>query len=137
MLSSEYRVLRTTYWTSILLALLLVLLFETGILPDGQLAHLEGPGIIVTAVMEVLTIVLIPVALKFVAFSAVRRRIDSATARGILHIFLVRHALLALPLLANTLLYYLFQGVAFGYLAIISLLSMAFIAPGQLLNQQK
>jgi len=41
----------------------------------------------------------------------------------------LRLSLLALPLVANTLLYYAFLNVAFGYLGIILFLSILFVRP--------
>ena len=40
-------------------------------------------------------------------------------------------SLLADPMLINTLLYYVFMNVAFGYMAIIGLLSMVFVYPSK------
>ena len=37
--------------------------------------------------------------------------------------------MLCLPMVANTLLYYIYMNVAFGYMAIILLLSLCFVLP--------
>ena len=77
--------------------------------------------------MELLTLCIIPVSLRLFKFGAVSRRLVSA--ESLLKYGMVRMLMLCLPMLANTLLYYLYMNVAFGYMAIIVFLCLAFVLP--------
>ena len=123
------RILTCAFTAPIVLALLLVLLFETDLLPYGTLTELKHAEFITAIIMELLTIAVIPLALKLFKLRPVAARLNSP---GQLARFgLVRILLLATPMVANTLLYYLFMNVAFGYMGIILLLCMVFITPTQ------
>ena len=77
--------------------------------------------------MELLTLCIIPMSLRLFKFGAVSRRLVSA--ESLLKYGMVRMLMLCLPMLANTLLYYLYMNVAFGYMAIIVFLCLAFVLP--------
>lgn len=106
----------------------IVVLCESGLLPEGVLKTADGSTeFAAVVVMELLTICVIPVALRLFKWKAVARRV--ATAEGLLRMGLVRLLMLCVPMLANTVLYYLYVNVAFGYLGIILFLCMAFVLP--------
>ena len=107
---------------------LAMLLFETGLLESGMLAGADANGEFLAAmVMELLTIAFIPFALKMFKLRYVASRLVSPEA--LLRFGLVRLALVVVPMLVNTLLYYLYLNVAFGYLAIILALCLFFVFP--------
>ena len=54
---------------------------------------------------------------------------DYYWAKAMLRWGTVRLAMLCVPMVLNTWLYYQFMNVAFGYMAIIGLLSLAFVYP--------
>lgn len=117
------------YIGSIVLAAVMVVLYETQTILEGALAgDVQGEFLAVT-VMELLTICSIPVALRLFKFRKVREIIERKKAEGLYLMALVRMALICLPMLVNTLLYYLYMAPAFGYMAIIGFISMAFITP--------
>ena len=117
-------------FTLVPLALVAVamLLFETGLLDSGLLAGADvGREFLAATVMEIVTIAFIPLALKLFKLRCVASRLVSAEA--LLKFGIVRLALIVVPMLVNTLLYYLYLNVAFGYLAIILGLCLFFVFP--------
>lgn len=114
---------------SIALAVALVVLYETDTLLPGAFAGMGNEGFIVLALMELATICLIPLALRLFKFKAVGGKLVASGAKSLLVWGSLRMAMLCLPLVANTLLYYLFMDVAFGYMALICLVCLTFIYP--------
>ena len=107
---------------------LAVVLFETDLLPCGVLRGQQVDFEFVAAVaMEILTIAFIPLALKLFKLRAVAKRLR--TPQALLCLGSLRLAMLTVPMVVNTLLYYLFMNVAFGYLAIILALCIFFVFP--------
>ena len=105
---------------------LAVVLFETDLLPCGVLRGQQVDFEFVAAVaMEILTIASIPLALKLFKLRAVAKRLR--TPQALLCLGSLRLAMLTVPMVVNTLLYYLFMNVAFGYLAIILALCIFFV----------
>ena len=51
------------------------------------------------------------------------------SAEALLRFGMTRLLALCLPMVINTILYYLYMNVAFGYLAIVLLLALTFIVP--------
>ena len=104
---------------------LAVVLFETDLLPCGVLRGQQVNFEFVAAVaMEILTIAFIPLALKLFKLRAVAKRLR--TPQALLCLGSLRLAMLTV---VNTLLYYLFMNVSFGYLAIILALCIFFVFP--------
>lgn len=121
-------ILMRTCVAFVVVALALTVLFETDIMPCGILKGRDGSGEFVAAmIMELFTICVIPVALRLFRFSRVARSLISAEA--LLRWGLLRLVMLCVPLVANTLLYYLYMNVAFGYMGIILFLCLAFVLP--------
>ncbi len=110
-------------------AVAMVLLYETETLIPGRFAGCGNEGFIVLSLMELATICLIPLALRLFKFKAVSRRLGVNGANALLEWGSLRMAMLCLPLVANTLLYYLFMDVAFGYMAFICIVCLTFIYP--------
>lgn len=120
-------ILTRAYIAFLAVVALIAVLGETGIIPNGVIAHLTIAEYHAAIVMELLTICVIPVALRLFKFGAVARRLPSRKA--LLPWGLLRMAMLGVPMLANAVLYYLFYNVAFGYMAIILFLCFFFINP--------
>ena len=118
-------------WSMVALALLVVVLFETGVLEFG---YYVGDGttqaeFLLTTMMELLTLAMIPLALKLFKFRRVHddlvsRKTDALRKWGILRLLM-----LLIPLLVNTLLYYAYANVAYGYMAIILVIVLPFVYP--------
>ena len=85
---------------------------------------------VIQMVMILLTLGLVPFALRLFRFGFVRRQLIAQREQALLRWGLVRISILGLLLTTNTLLYYLYAyEPAFGYLAVMVLLCMPFILP--------
>ena len=117
-------------WTVVTLSLAVVVLFETDVLSFGLCAGTgEQTEFIVTTLMELLTLAMIPLALKLFKFGPVHADLVSRKADALRKWGLLRLLMLLLPLLVNTLLYYIYANVAFGYMAIILVIVLPFVYP--------
>lgn len=86
---------------------------------------------ICTTIMELLTICLIPVALKLMKLAVISKRIRQRGNKGYLAAASARLAILGVPMAANAVLYSLCKAVPFAYLAIIGAISLAFVYPAE------
>ncbi|SES98837.1 hypothetical protein [Prevotella sp. kh1p2] len=126
-------ILTLEFWLPVALSLIIVVLYETEWLADGVWATDKSLEFVIATVMELLTICLIPLALRLFKFKHIHRQLHQAPEdvrwSSLLRYGSLRLNMLCLPLLVNTLLYYLFMNVAFGYMAIILLLCLFFVYP--------
>lgn len=125
-----YKILNTIFGASLCLSAAMILLFETDLLPTGVCHSVDNATefVAVTA-MELLTLCIIPVALRLFRFDAVAKRMVSAEA--LCRWGSLRLLMLCVPMVLNTLLYYLYMNVAFGYMGIILFLCLFFVAPSK------
>jgi len=115
---------------SLLAAIAIIALFESETLIPGLIEKGSQTEFLLLALMEMLTVCVIPAALRLFKLKAVRRDIASAPARGLRRWGALRMAMLCGAMLANTLLYYVTPlNVAFGYMAIICLICLIFVSP--------
>lgn len=121
--------LRSTFWLFCLLEVCIVACYECGLYVEGGFAGNITSEFITATVMELLTIIIIPIALKMMKWGAVRAVIRNQKEAGYYRMALNRLWLLLIPMLANTLCYYLFMNVAFAYMAIVLAISLAFVYP--------
>ena len=84
---------------------------------------------IVTTLMELLTLASVPLALKLFRFKKTHNDLTARKAEALRTWGLLRLGLLALLLIANTLLYYIYMNTAFGYMALIIVVCLPFIYP--------
>lgn len=117
------------FWIPIAAAAAIAVLYETEVLLPGQLTASTQLDFIVTIVMQLAAIGLIPLALRMFKFAPIATRLQTGKERALKPLGTVRILLLGIPLVADTLFYYLFMNTAFGYLALIILLCMAFVYP--------
>lgn len=113
----------------IVVALLMVVVYETGILTPGALGGEKTAEFPVLTLMELLTVGIIPLALYLFRIPAVSRALMDKPEEALRKWGLVRILMIGLTMVANTLLYYLFMNASFGYMAIIAAISMLFIYP--------
>jgi membrane protease YdiL (CAAX protease family) len=124
------QILMTVFLSAIILSLFMVIVFENDWLPVGSYAGESQTEFYVAVIMEIVTICVIPVALKLFKFRSVRQKLVSEnSSRELLRWGGLRLGMLCLPMVVNTLLYYLFMNVAFGYMGIILFLCLFFIVP--------
>lgn len=117
------------FWVMIIIPVIVAILYETDVLLAGDLAIAgnESAEFIATIVMELLTLAAIPSALRL--FKMAGDKICDEVS--LMRFSLIRLAILLGPLWGNTLLYYLFMNATFGYMAIITLIAMAFVYPAK------
>ena len=124
------RLLAAEMYTGVIVALAIVLLYENEILLPGSFSDCVNGEFITVSAMEVLTICMLPLALRLFKFKKVSAALASGRERALLRWGGLRMAMLCVPMTANTLLYYLFGlNVAFGYMGMICLLCLVFIYP--------
>lgn len=117
-----------TFRLFVCLTLAIVAVFETNLLPVGLLTIGDGSDeFVAVTVMEILTLAAIPFALRMFHFTLVAEALPYDTALYRWGMF--RMMLICLPMVVNTVGYYLYMNVAFGYMAIILFLCLAFIMP--------
>lgn len=125
---------RFTFWASIAVCLAVVAVFETGLIAPLDVFSPQVAFVVAT-VMELLTICVIPFALRFMKFGFVARRIeraegDEARMQECHKMTVIRLTMITDLMSINTLLYYLSAlTVAYGYMAIILLISLGFVYP--------
>lgn len=111
----------------------MVILFESGLLPVGIFAFNKNLEFLFAATMEVLTMCIIPFAIWFFRSKKVKSELtieDKVKAsENLLKWGVLRLGLLSVLMIFNTLLYYFFMNVAFGYMAIITFLALFFVEP--------
>ena len=108
---------------------LAAVLFETGVITPGDCGGGGKVEFYVLTAMELLTVALIPLALYLFRIPYVHRQLIATSEPSLRKWGLFRMLMIGLPMVANTLYYYLFMSASFGYLAIICLISMVFIYP--------
>lgn len=124
------RILSVTFWTGIIIGACIAVVFETMIVEPGVLSGIsENTEFIVTTMMEMLTLLFIPVSLKLFKFGKVHADLITRKSQALALWGGLRMTVLLLLLLVNTLLYYMYMNTAFGYMAIICLLCLPFIYP--------
>lgn len=123
------RILKFNFFFSLSWVLLLVILYEAEVVTPGGLADAHELQFLLLSVMEIVTIVCIPVALKLFVMKAVRRKLVERKGEALLRLGFVRHLLLWLPMILNTYFYYNTMSAAFGYMSIILFLCMFFVYP--------
>ena len=111
-----YNVLNTIFIASLCISAAMVLLFETDILPDGVCHTATGAAEFVWATV-----------MELFRFGSIARRLVSAEA--LLSWGSLRLLMLCVPMVLNTLLYYMYMNVAFGYMGIILFLCLFFVMP--------
>ena len=122
-------ILRTLFIAAVGIAVVVVALYELDILPTGVLADRPQDEFLCTIAMELVTIVFIPIALRLFKTKDVDRRLDEGDIKTFKTWSIVRILMITVPLLMNTLLYYIFMNTTFGYMALILLICLPFIYP--------
>ena len=124
-------VLLAQFLIYILLALLIVLLFEADIILPGIIASDQTMQYVLLMLMELLTVACIPLALKLFSMKSVKKRLVAGGNSPLMLFGTLRLAMLGAPIVVNAMLYYLSLSAAFGYLAILGALCLAFVYPSE------
>lgn len=123
------RILMTNFFFMVIVALLLVALYETEILEPTDMASDATLMFGILTMMELITIIVIPLALKMFSLKAVHRKLVLRKGDALLPWGTARINMLCLPMLINTFMYYQTMSPAFGYMAIILVLCLFFVYP--------
>jgi hypothetical protein len=121
--------LMIAFCTPIIICAVLVVLFESDLLLSGGCTENKSLEFLVLSIMELITICLIPLSLRLFRFGKVRKALAEKKAEALISWGVLRLGLLSVPMILNTLFYYLFMNVAFGYMAIILFLCLFFVVP--------
>lgn len=113
------------------ITVVLVVLFETDVLPSGLMATEKQTEFLLTTLMELLTLASVYMALRLFKFDKVHQELITRKADGLRRWGLIRLAILLLPMPLNTVLYYLFMNTTFGYMAIILAICLPFVYPSE------
>lgn len=128
-LKQVQRMLVTNFWLMVAIVTLMVVLYETDLIGPTSLGD-DAPLVFVLQVtMELVTIVIIPLALKLFALKSVRRKLAEGKGDALMRWGTARLNMLCLPMLVNTFLYYQTMSPTFGYMAIIIFLCLFFVYP--------
>ena len=117
------------YIVQIVMALVIIVLFETGELPVGVMAADKQSEFVLTALMEILSLGAAFLGLRLFKFQAIHRDLVSRKEPAIWKWGMTRLLILQVPMVINTLLYYIYMNTTFGYLGIILLLCLPFVFP--------
>ncbi len=128
-IKKSVRTLRIQLWGQVLFCFLLILLFETGQAASGPMADDKVLNYYVAIPMELITICLIPVALRLMKFRRVKEQIARNPLAAVRTWSIIRIDLICFPMILNCMFYYVFMNVAFGYMGIIALLCLPMINP--------
>lgn len=122
--------LKSQVWGAIALSLATVALFESGTLPTGTLFSNENTMFFLTSIMELLTVCSIPLAMRLFKFKTISDMLVRRKEQALMALGTLRLQMICIPMVVNTALYYVSGiNVAFGYMAIILLICLAFIYP--------
>lgn len=114
---------------AIVFALAAVVAYETGFMESGLFAERKTSEFIFVSLMELLTLGGVFLALRLFKFDKVHDDLVAKKEHALFKWGLLRLALILIPMVGNTYLYYMFMSTTFGYLAIIQLLSLPFVYP--------
>lgn len=117
------------FWGSIVLAVLLAVLFETGLLPKAVWQDYASQEVMTLMIMELVTLAMIPLSLYLFKFGHVHADLLKRKEKALNLWGVLRLLMLLVPMIVNTLLYYMFMQTTYGYMAIILLICLPFVYP--------
>lgn len=121
--------LMIVYLALLAIAIGLIILYETETLEAGVLATEEQLKFLFTTFMELGSLAAAFFGLRLFKFQAVHNDLVTRKEPAMMKWGLIRLLILELPMVADTLLYYIYMYTTFGYLAIILLLCLPFVFP--------
>ena len=129
---TPHYMLKTVILTILALTVLTAFVFETGVATEGPMAGMHHPSeFALLMTMELLTIAIIPTALKLFRFKTVQTQLRQQHGEALKKWGTTRLLMLGLPMLLNTLLYYIYLNTSFGFMAIILALCLPFVWPSE------
>ena len=107
----------------------MIILFETDNLAPGSCGGNLTAEFYTLMAAELITICVVPLALWMFRAKTIKQKLISGKEHSLLRFGILRLSLLVVPMVANTLLYYMYMNVAFGYMGIILFLCLFFVMP--------
>lgn len=127
----DIRRLQTLLFAMVLVAVLIIIVFETGLLPSPLITGKGNLEMIIGTIMVFITLLSIPLALGIVKAKAAEKPTAIAKESGFFRTSVVRILMLGIPLVLNTAFYFIFMKASFAYMGIILLLAYFFVLPTQ------
>ncbi len=122
-------ILMSLFWGCIVLAVLLAVLFETELLPKAVWQDYASQEVMTRMIMELVTLAMIPLSLYLFKFGHVHADLLKRKEKALNLWGVLRLLMLLVPMIVNTLLYYMFMQTTYGYMAIILLICLPFVYP--------
>ena len=117
------------YMSLAAMALIVILLYETDMLEAGLMQEKKQSEFILTALMELISLGAAFLGLRLFKFKNVHNDLVSRKAPAMMKWGMIRLLILEVPMLVDTLLYYIYMNTTFGYLAVMLLLCLPFVFP--------
>jgi hypothetical protein len=125
------KTLKVYFYAPIVIALLLVVLYETEVILPGSIRMDANLNFLVLSLMEILMLAVIPAALYLFKMKRVHNQLIANPVSSMRRYGILRLLMLGVPLVANTDLYYMSMNTAYGYMAIVLLIVMPFVYPSK------
>ena len=119
--------LRNLLIVTVAVPLLAAIVYECDVLPTGVFAGNAQEEFLAVIFMELLTIVMIPLALRLFKAKDVERKVEEGDTSALRKGGALRILMITVPLLLNTMGYYLYMNTTFGYMALILLICLPFV----------
>ena len=117
------------YMLLVAVTLVVIVLYETDVLESGIMAEDKQSEFILTFVMELVSLGAAFLGLRLFKINTVHYYLVARQEPAMMKWGTIRLLILEVPMLADTLLYYIYMNTTFGYLAIILLLCLPFVFP--------
>ncbi len=121
--------LAIVFWGLLGVSVLLAVLFECEVLPSGLWTEALTAEFLCRCTMEALTLLGIWLSLRLFKFDRVHRDLVSRKQEALKRWGVTRLLILEVPMLVNTILYYMYMQTTYGYMAIIAVLCLPFVFP--------
>lgn len=129
MMKQIRNILASIFWGLLGLSVLVAVLFECEVLPMATWSEHLSAEFLCRCVMEVVALGGIYLSLRLFKFQRVHHDLVTRKEPALKKWGMLRLLLLEVPMLLNTLLYYMYMQTTYGYLAIIAALSLPFVYP--------
>ena len=117
------------YILQVALALVIIVLFETDVLPVGIKADDKQSDFVMAALMEIISLGAAFLGLRLFKFKPIHNDLISRREPAMWKWGMCRLLILEAPMVIDTLLYYIYMNTTFGYLGIMLLLCLPFVFP--------
>ena len=117
------------YIAQIALALVIIVLFETDVLPVGVKADDKQSDFVMVALMEIISLGAAFLGLRLFKFKPIHDDLVNRPETAMWKWGMSRLMILEVPMVINTLLYYIYMNTTFGYMGIMLLLCLPFVFP--------